>query len=228
MKPLTPQAWLALVLEYLKVDKAGLDRMASDFGTLERTAWRQEQPRDASGLGNYYRALGGHYLANQVAFALDTWDSHCPPIPDGVRSILDYGCGSGVSALSAVTRGVHEVHLLDWPTVGRNFAVWCLERYGVRPVVHDPPALRPEFPAVDMITCIEVIEHLVNPLEVLHAFSSRCRYLWVSHLIIDPAAEAADTTPSHLKLLPPPSVVVPYMRLLGFEHVAPLMWRRVA
>lgn len=113
----------------------------------------------------------------------------------GVREFLDYGAGIGTFVLAAMNLGA-TAHHMDVPSRTLEFARW---RYSARrKSVHVLEARgdHSDIPASPAIVCLEVIEHVFEPLKLLDAFrqaiplggilvvSESCRYLdkFISHL----------------------------------------------
>ena len=87
------------------------------------------------------------------------------------REVLDYGCGNGVGAVLLQKKGVNVYVIgVDSDEEAIVFANDCwghLARF-----VHDDWARHPDevpfSPRYDLICCLEVIEHVKDPVELLH------------------------------------------------------------
>lgn len=223
-----PRALKAAAMEFLGVNRAEFDKLAHDYHPKSLQVWDEIEPRCFCSLRDFYREMGDNHLASQVNFAMQTWDSRCHDLMKRARSLLDYGCGIGASGLWAYLNGAEKVYLYDLDTRALDFAIWNYRRYGFEPVVERVETCSVSLPKVDMIVCIEVIEHMLNPIETLFEFHRASGNLWITHLLVDPEVEAKDPFKEHLKILPGVRQMIPIMNTIGFHQspAHPLLWVR--
>lgn len=113
----------------------------------------------------------------------------------GCHEFVDYGAGIGTFVLAGVRRGLGVRHLeLNSKTM--EFARWRYARRGIKLACEEISGRHDDVPESPAIVCLEVVEHVFRPLELLDAFtravpkdgllvvSESCAYLdkFISHL----------------------------------------------
>lgn len=83
----------------------------------------------------------------------------------GLRKYLDYGSGTGSGGLLFAREDL-DVTLCDVSSPLLGFAKYRFERRGLRARFVDLKRSEPETP-LELITCFEVLEHVIDPLAVL-------------------------------------------------------------
>ena len=113
----------------------------------------------------------------------------------GVKDVLDYGAGIGTFVIACATRRIRARHM-DLRSKTREFAEWRYIARGMKVPMIDASGDHSDIPASRAIVCLEVVEHVFEPLRLLDEFrraipvggilvvSESCRYTknFVSHL----------------------------------------------
>ncbi len=135
----------------------------------------------------------------------------------GVRTVLDYGCGIGEDGLALLAAGC-EVTFADLGCPALEYLRWRLADRGLRAEVR---ALEDGTDLVggwDLGLCLDVLEHLSRPQPVLTWLAEACEHLAVTW----PGPTSAH--PMHLSR-GYPSVVLPGLDFARTAEVPPI-WRR--
>ena len=137
--------------------------------------WRSQDRSSAEGIRDFYTTSFGYI------FTLLWLSSARYPIRDAAAvravevmagdkefAILDYGCGLGNVGFSLASRG-YQVTFADLDTLTFEFIEWRCQKYSINAdFITLPCDIQKSF---DMIICLEVLEHLRDPKELLENFS---------------------------------------------------------
>jgi SAM-dependent methyltransferase len=186
------EEWLRTVAAADRLDPATLTRFynQSDTELFELTEWH------ASDQIHYRTLIVRDFAARRLG-----------------RSFLDYGSGIGNDALVLAAAGF-EITLADISECLLAFATWRCRRRGfaVRTIDLRREQLPPD--AFDLVLCLDVLEHIPRPLDVVRSIHASLRD---SGILVVHAPFGDD--PVHPMHVVHRDVVTPRMRSLGFRTV---------
>lgn len=163
-------------------------------------------------------------IYNLVDFQEWAYDVHFPSVEKFGKRVLDFGCGLGYTAEHFAANG-HEVTIADVPTQAFSFAH---SRMTMKKIDHKMILLETGMlqlkETYDTIICIDVIEHLVNPIEMLWHFYEHLSdggILYITNL----EAKHDDIHRDHIIYQPPQ--ILEMMKLMGFQHIGGVMWKKI-
>jgi SAM-dependent methyltransferase len=199
-------------------------------------AWRRADPETPEEMLDFYRStdlyvwelMQWHASPDRtlVWHALSTVADQFKPTA-GFRRVYDFGCGIGTDGLFLAERG-YDVTLVDVDGPAFRFAQHRFERRGLRArfVESSSPLPKPDG-MYDIAICLDVFEHLPDPLEAAKRIARAVR---PGGLFIQQASFGYEEIhPCHLEegaqrfsggrwLM--------HFAGLGFRHVAPLISRK--
>ena len=194
----------AEIAEYLGEDLARvrtkLEREIFNKGITVADAWRQAHPSTDEEVANFYR--------NTDAYIYDLLVDHAGSfrrtvreriigrlLERGVHAVLDYGGGVGSDAVAMAEAGL-DVTLFEPDGLTASFARTRLQRHGTGARIVNSVGLLPEG-SFDGVTCIEVLEHAVDPNAVI---ADLRRFVRVGGpvLVTESFSAIGDEYPSHL------------------------------
>jgi len=96
-----------------------------------------------------------------------------------VKSVLDYGCGAGDDAILYSKIDNIKITIADIPSIALEFAKYRINKKGLNinvvPLNNEIPEYNGENVALgkyDVITCLDVFEHVFNPIDTLEKILS--------------------------------------------------------
>ncbi len=116
-----------------------------------------------------------------------------------IKTFLDHGTGIGYDSIRLAQEAGCDLYLYEMDSPHLDFAIWRLKKRGlfhkvreVLKVTKENPT--PDFPLVDFISTIAVIEHLENPQRDLKHILDRTRYIAIR---VDPCVEKGKSSATH-------------------------------
>jgi len=144
--------------------------------------WNKVNPSNLSSLNDFYMTHPLHFY-NVLDF--DTWsDAQIPKIKFdglGIKTAFDYGCGAGKTAVHLGEKGI-SVDICEMDPLLRDFTTWRMQKRKFSIGIVSLDSFKPIKKNYDLITCIDVLEHMINPLEMLTQFREHAKYLYVTAL----------------------------------------------
>lgn len=155
--------------EFLSVDEKKFWRLVEDWPGMEEQLFHKK-----GNLEGFYRSWQGEFaranicanLFNQFVSA-DIYHAVQPHIA-AARRVLDYGCGTASVTLAHASRAANgtEFVLVELQEDVRKFIAhrvakhaWSVQAKDIDQMAGEPP--------FDLVMCIDVLEHLENPSQVL-------------------------------------------------------------
>lgn|SRR3989344_4786912 len=90
---------------------------------------------------------------------------------NNLKTILDFGCGVAENAIIAAENNF-KVTIADLPSQTFNFAKWRIKKRKLNIKIIEIKSLKPLIKNYDAIVCLEVFQHLFNPLKTArHLFA---------------------------------------------------------
>jgi SAM-dependent methyltransferase len=226
-------SWTGLMAPRTGDVRAELVQEAADFlGISEDVAWERlrgagdrfreewartvDNPSDAAALAEFYNR------SDTELFELIEWHASDPihyrtlvlrdvAIRQPGRAYLDYGSGIGSDAVVFGNAGF-DVTLADISDCLLGFAAFRCRKRGFRVHTIDLKREAPPANAFDVVFCLDVLEHIPQPLEVVRNIRGAMR----DHgMLVVHAPFGAD--PEHPMHVVHRDVVTPRMRSLGFQ-----------
>lgn len=123
------------------------------------------------------------YEANPVLRAVDranadleAWTAEVLPSGPAGRYVLDLGCADGLHTLTAARRGAAHVVAMERNRYNLDRAEWLADTLALENIEFRWGNVERECPdgVFDLVLCIGLIYHLVNPLGTLAMIRSRC------------------------------------------------------
>jgi len=144
--------------------------------------WNRANPTSIEELKTFYNEHPLHFY-NVIDF--DTWsDAQNVRVPFGkveIKTAFDYGCGGGKTAVFLGDRKI-SVDVCDLDIRLRDFTVWRMKQRNYAVDVVELDSLKPIKKQYDLITCVDVLEHMINPLEMMTQFREHAKYFYCTAL----------------------------------------------
>jgi len=184
--------------------------------------WDRINPKTVAEIDRYY-ADDPYLIPNLVDFNMNSAGTHFPNPEHFGKKVLDFGCGIGYTGEWLAHHG-KEVTFADVKT--RAF-IYTQGRVENQAFEHAPrfielhSGLLELTETYDAIFCIDVIEHIVNPIEMLwhfHEHLTKGGKLYITNL----EAKHDDIHRQHLIYQPPQ--ILDIMKLFGFTHEGGAVW----
>ena len=168
--------------EYLKISREMVVREIETMKSELHKIWNSNRPQTIEELKKFYNEQPLHFF-NVLDF--NTWsDAQYPKvnlIEYGIKTAVDFGCGCGTTAVYLSDLGIQtDVAELSEPL--RKFAVWRLRKRGYTTNEVSLANMMPLKKKYDLVTCIDVLEHLINPLEMVYHFAQHAKYFYATAL----------------------------------------------
>lgn len=182
--------------------------------------WYSQDPISKKNIEAFYHRTK-YYVYNSVLF----YESGDRPDFKGVlnklvktysiKSVLDFGCGVGNDGLDMLDIGL-SVFFADLQSPSTEFLQWRLKKrnYDSEKARYIPISSKVVFPKVDMVWTIDVLEHMVEPLEALETISQKTK-LFV--YFTDGDDKAGGRHPFHLHTKD--FAIDPSLKKLGFDRI---------
>lgn len=166
-------------MEFLKINKNEIDLRIKIALGEKLKIWYELNPQNIIELYDYYDN-------NEVSFydtlQFNTWSNAQKPFVDfkkyPIKTALEFGCGCGSTALYLAEQGF-EVTIADINEMMLDFTSFRLNKYGYNCNKLDLSELKPLKTNYDLVTTIDVLEHVINPLELIIHFRDYCKF-WYS------------------------------------------------
>jgi len=176
-------------MEYLGLSQSELEQKINIAKSEKMKIWHDLNPQNISQLTEYYKN-------NEMSFFdildFNTWSNAQIPIYDfsklDIKTCLDFGCGCGSTALHLAKQG-YEVSICDLNNLMTEFTLFRLQKYGFDAHIVDLSELKPLKTNYDLITTIDVLEHVFNPLELIIHFREYSKYWYSTALKPKPMPE---------------------------------------
>jgi 2-polyprenyl-3-methyl-5-hydroxy-6-metoxy-1,4-benzoquinol methylase len=102
----------------------------------------------------------------------------------GKKTMMDFGAGTGRDCLTFAKKGFSATHC-DCLGENSRFAQWRYQARGLNVRLLDPRELENDSTCYDVITCFDVLEHLVDPLKWVRIFYAKLKPEGVLFLATD-------------------------------------------
>lgn len=210
---------------YLSIDDAELDKRIASCRSMRSEHWDVLNPTSPADIDKYY-SQGTMIIENLVDF--NTWGHHVHfPDPEKFgKRVLDFGCGLAYTAEAMAGNG-KEITIADVPNPAFTFAKARLEKKGIPfeavQLTGGMLPFRGTDKQFDAIFCIDVIEHIVNPVEMIWHFYT---HLSTGGLLYITNLEAEDDGVHKQHIIYQPPMTSKFMELMGFEQVEQFLWKK--
>ncbi|MFC1653295.1 hypothetical protein ACFL1M_00415 [Patescibacteria group bacterium] len=140
--------------------------------------WLNKNPSSKEEVADFYKNTN-EYLYNLIIWYesgdRDTFSSDMDKISKrfSVSSFVDYGCGVGNDGLLMIEKGFR-AEFVDYMCPSVDFLKWRLNNRALKNVIIDVEKAR-KLPDVEVFWAIDVLEHMVNPLEVVEKLSKKTK-----------------------------------------------------
>jgi hypothetical protein len=209
--------------EYYHISRADTLRLLRSAAQLDADFWNLMRPKTEEEIKRYY-AINPFYV-----FDLVFWHATQKQRARRARftelaagQVLDYGGGVGDLCMMVAMKGL-QVEYADIPGNIFNFARWQFEKYGCK-IPMTNLLEKDILGKYGTMFCIDVIEHVLNPKEVLEKLVSHLEpggLLFINNLDV----QASDDSPMHFEL---GFDAEAYLHNLGMEKQNELfLWKKI-
>ena len=144
--------------------------------------WNQRNPQTYSEIIDFYKKEELHFF-NVLQFNL--WSNAQMPFVDfnkyPIKTCFEFGCGIGTTALLLAEMGF-EVDIADANIKLVEFTKFRLNKRGYKCNIINIDKYKPLEKSYDLITTIDVLEHVLNPIELMVHFREYSKYWYVTNL----------------------------------------------
>jgi len=167
-------------------------------GRTMEELWATRERRTETEVFSFYQEIGAWLAFRQVVLHRDNRFAHLLPCLGPATRLCEYGAGVAPVAFRAVERRrrpPREITIVDVPSEHFTFGAWRLRRLAAEkkaPVrvtaLEVLPGRLPLTESFEVITVLEVFEHLPNPLEVALHLTDHLEpggLLWENFVLLD-------------------------------------------
>jgi len=170
---------IADAMEYTGLTEDGIyDKIEISQKELHKK-WIEKDPQTYFEILNFYQNSEiGFYDILQY----NTWSNAQKPFIDitkyDIKTVLEFGCGCGQTALILAGQGF-EVDIADVNNLMTGFTFFRLKKNGYKCNIVQLDKYKPLTKNYDIITTVDVLEHIINPFEMIIHFREHSKY-WYS------------------------------------------------
>lgn len=140
--------------------------------------WNEAQPKTKEEIDEFYKHADEYVYNLMVWFKsgdrTDFRGTIDRLISDhNIKSVIDYGCGVGNDGLYFISKEV-KTYFIDYDCPASTFLKWRLKQRDIPSCFLSVDDIE-MFPEADMFWAIDVLEHMIDPLEVVRKISPRCK-----------------------------------------------------
>ena len=144
--------------------------------------WYDRSPKTDSEIEDFYRNTP-HYAYNSLIFYESGDREDLSSVIENLfekyhpKTVLDYGCGIGNDGLQMLDYGA-KVNFVDYNLPALNFLKWRLKKRGYKENTdYQVVELNQDtvFPSAELVWCVDVLEHMVDPFRILSVLSDETR-----------------------------------------------------
>lgn len=216
------QSCLVELSEYTGLPLEVVERRCEGAVEEQRSQWYENDRSTPNALIEFYNDCDAYIFELLWWHALQQgdapgWNARLLTLAreHGVKRYLDFGAGIGTNGILLAGDGI-EVTLADISDVMQRFARWRLERRQIRASFIDLKVTALEREHYDMISAVDVLEHVPDPIETLEQLTEALAPGGL--LVFDLIASAHDANrPFHLLRSKYP--IRSRIRSLGYTHV---------
>lgn len=166
-------------------------------------AWKRAHPITEEEINNFYKTTDAYifdlYVEHQRVYRKIILERIVERLKiNNTKFVLDYGGGAGFDAIEMRKAGINVVYF-ELPNLTSRFAEWKFIKSGYADikVAYDEKMLKKH--DFNAIVCLEVLEHIAKPMEVIKSFSYLLKDEGI--ILLSEAFElVGDEYPSHLKI----------------------------
>jgi 2-polyprenyl-3-methyl-5-hydroxy-6-metoxy-1,4-benzoquinol methylase len=211
------------ILEYLHISLEEYSHKVHECRKIRKERWRIKNPINSEDINKFYQEEKEEIVINLCDFNL-TRNIHYPSFSEleQANTILDFGCGIGTVSHWLASHG-KQVTLCDLNTISLRFAEWRMKKHKLPYKKIIVNSYAPLTESYDGIFCIDVIEHLINPVETVWMFHEHLHptgFLFITNINAHPDNTHAD----HLIAYPPQFEEM--ISLMGFKKIRPHLFRK--
>ena len=166
-------------IEFLNIDRNEIEKKISEMENTLHKIWNNRNPQTYIDILNFYQT---EELAFYNVIQFNTWSNAQKPSISfkkfPIKTALDFGCGGGTTALYLAEQG-YEVDICDVNSKLVEFTKFRLNKNGYQCNIIPLDKFKPLTKNYDFITTIDVLEHVLNPLELIIHFRKHSKY-WYS------------------------------------------------
>lgn len=210
--------------DWLGITEDELDEQILKCRDVRSDTWDEMNPSSPEEIDSYY-TNGDMLIENLVDFNTTFgYEVHFPDPDQFGDRVLDFGCGLAYTAEAMASEG-KEVTIADVPNPAFSSAQHRFEGTGVKSIdlvggMLPFKGIDEEF---DAIFCIDVIEHIVNPVEMIWHFY---QHLSPGGLLYMTNLDAKEDTVHRQHLIFQPPQTALFMAIMGFEQESSILWRK--
>lgn len=164
--------------EYTGLPEAEVERRCEGAVDDQRDQWYEGDRSTPEGLIDFYNDCDAYLYELLWWHALEqgeapAWNARLLTLAreEKTKRYLDFGAGIGTNSILLAGEGI-EVELADVSDVMQKFAKWRLERRGIAAHYIDLKTTALEPQRYDMISAVDVLEHVPDPLETLEQITN--------------------------------------------------------
>lgn len=161
-----------MLTKFLNMSQKQLDTLAEKWRRAERVKlWKSKDRSDSVGASLFYLEMTDGYLADLDIIARSKTKEYMKNMSFNGLRVLDFGAGTGEYGLYASKHGAKSVDFYDLPTKANEFLKWRIKdgNYKNCNVLDDAN----DFKEYDVIICVDVLEHLYNPVNTFKLLHSK-------------------------------------------------------
>lgn len=158
-----PQAWLQEFIAYRNEPRMSLEEFWCRYTLLRlATTPRFAAVKTKEDAEAFYTECDYMLWRNLVHRRHSAWRRVLRTMPKATGRLVEYGCGiAPISAYVSRYRRAWDYVLVDLPSAHRDYAAWRVASQGYVDVRDEMP----RYANADVITLIDVLEHLPDPLK---------------------------------------------------------------
>lgn len=205
--------------EYFNLSEKDIRRLLRNGHNLSADLWKCFNPKTEEEIRNFYK-LNPFYVFDLLHWQGTSMQKKFRHNILGLAKgkVLDYGGGAGDVSIILFKNGF-SVDYADLPSKTSDFARWWFKKQGcnIKMIDLEKEDISQKY---DTILCLDVIEHVIKPDELLKKFANSLNKNGIL-IITNLKAEASKDAPMHFEIK---FDAEKYLESLGFEKKELFLW----